>query len=653
MDLLLASDESRVLIIYTGGTIGMLVGEHGYVPEPYFLTETLHSQARFHDPLQDSLFSHSGSVEGFRQWSSSGRTSPSNADSTPSPVATRLPPAVDPAHIPPRSAMTAHFPQVTAQPRSIKISDDVYESRMPALITPPSVVHGGIGKRIRYAVLEWNPLMDSSNIEIDDWIRIATEIEMNYTLFDAFVILHGTDTMAYTSSALSFLLEDLGKTVIVTGAQIPLSQLRNDAVDNLLSALIIAGHYIIPECCLFFNHTLFRGNRVSKSSSMDFNAFTSPNFPPLVNVGIDIVVNWNDVIRQKNLRRFTAHKTALRLFPGITVATVQAFLAPPVRGVVLETFGAGNAPHRKDLMSALCEACERGVVIVAITQCAKGSVSDAYATGRKLLSVGVVPGGDMTPECALTKLSYLLSKTELSTEQVRSLLGAPLRGELTRSPRAAPAYATDVNLETISDTLSHVVRLTARTRHATPAIVVSDVQGESSDAGAPWAWTAAEAATAQSALLSWLVHLSAATNDVGALSHCLSAEADELGEDHHTIAGGILNWINPASGRSPLHVAAMNGSAQCVHALLEAGSLVHLRDSLGHTALYYAARQGHDEIVSTLVSTGANLSGADLEGFAPLAVKMALLREDSAALKIWEKAGIPTPDSSNPRKAGS
>ncbi|EGN95553.1 hypothetical protein SERLA73DRAFT_60182, partial [Serpula lacrymans var. lacrymans S7.3] len=369
MELSQPSDESRVLVIYTGGTIGMLVGQQGYVPVPYFLTETLRSQKRFHDPFQDSLFSNAASVEGYREWSS---------------------------------------------------------------MTPRSSVPGGTGsKRIRYAILEWNPLLDSSNIEIDDWIRIATEIELNYASFDAFVVLHGTDTMSYTSSALSFLLEDLGKTVIVSGAQIPLSQLRNDAVDNLMGALSIAGHYIIPECSLFFNHTLFRGNRVSKASSYDLNAFNSPNFPPLVNVGIDIVVNWNDVIRQTSLRRFRAYKPTLRLFPGITAATVRAFLMPPIRGVVLETYGAGNAPQRADLMESLKEACNRGVVIVAISQCAKGSVSDAYETGRTLLQTGVVAGGDMTPECALTKLSYLLSKQDLSVPEVRDLIGTPLRGELT------------------------------------------------------------------------------------------------------------------------------------------------------------------------------------------------------------------------------
>ncbi|KDQ60897.1 hypothetical protein JAAARDRAFT_124749 [Jaapia argillacea MUCL 33604] len=375
MELSQASDESKVLVIYTGGTIGMLVSNQGYVPEPYFLTENLRTQQRFHDPLQDSLFSNASSVEGFREW-----------------------------------------------------------THLPSLVTPRTSAAGhGLGKRIRYAILEWNPLLDSSNIEISDWIRIATEIELNYSFFDAFVVLHGTDTMSYTSSALSFMLEDLGKTVILTGAQIPLSQLRNDAIDNLLGALVIAGQYIIPECCLYFNHTLYRGNRVSKMSSYDFNAFGSPNFPPLVNVGIDINVNWNDVIRQTSLRRFKAHKATLRLFPGITPSTVRAFLNPPIRGVVLETFGAGNAPARADLLNALKEACDRDVVIIAISQCAKGSVvSDAYETGRGLVKVGVVPGGDMTPECALTKLSYLLSKSEFSVTEVRDLVGASLRGELTR-----------------------------------------------------------------------------------------------------------------------------------------------------------------------------------------------------------------------------
>jgi lysophospholipase len=175
-------------------------------------------------------------------------------------------------------------------------------------------------------------------------------------------------------------------------------------------------------------------------------------------------------------------------------------------------------------------------------------------------------------------------------DQVRSLVSAPLRGELTRVPRAAPTTpSADVNLDAIGETLSRVVRLSSPARHRVPTIAITDAQGEPAEAGAPWAWTAAEAVPTHSALLSWLVHLAAAANDVDGLSHCLSSTDVAHGEDQHAIPGGIVNWVNPASGRSPLHVAAINGSTRCVHVLLEAGSLVHLRDSLGHTALYYVS----------------------------------------------------------------
>ncbi|KAH7926645.1 asparaginase-domain-containing protein [Leucogyrophana mollusca] len=662
------SDESRVLVIYTGGTIGMLVSPQGYVPEPYFLTETLRSQNRFHDPLQDSLFSNAGSVEGYRVWSTSGRSSPTSPSSTTVPSGNAVP------HHQPTLAVRSSRPigiSVTLAPTTQqvskeqieckKISDAIYEAHLPTLVTPRSIVPGqSSSKRIRYAILEWNPLLDSSNIEIDDWIRIATEIELNYTSFDAFVILHGTDTMSYSAGALSFLLEDLGKTVILTGAQIPLSQLRNDAVDNLLGALSIAGNYIIPECSLYFNHTLFRGNRVSKVSSYDLNAFHSPNFSPLVNVGIDIVVNWNDVIRQTSLRRFKAHKemsphvATLRLFPGITGATIRAFLMPPTRGVVLETFGAGNAPQRSDLMAALKDACDRGIVIVAITQCTKGSVSDAYETGRTLLQAGVVPGGDMTPECALTKLSYLLSKPELSVDQVRELVGTPLRGELTRRAVPAPSHpGSEGELPNIQGLLSQFVRL-AGASSSTPRIVLSPSVGDTvaEHAAAPWSRTAAETASTEAALLPYLIHLASARDDMESMQYCLSAFANDDRDDRSVMAipGGIVNCIEPGSGRSPLHVAALNNSIKCLNCLLESGALVHLRDSLGHTALYYAARQGHEDVVDILISAGANLGGVEYEtGFATLALQNAMRSGHEGAFKIWAKTGMRMPQTEDTR----
>ncbi|KAI0695873.1 asparaginase-domain-containing protein [Cerioporus squamosus] len=627
MDVSSSSDESKVLIINTGGTINMIFSQQGYVPEPYFLSETLHSQHRFHDPLEESLFSHSASLEGYRRWTRSEKGTPTGTmfgsrEPSPSPGGSRDYPAHQSLTLPVRSSRPIGMLEHLAPTAEKKAFEDVYEAQLPTLVTPRSSGPGGNSKRIRYSVLEVSsrsmsllkPLISCSLCLSADWIRIATDIELNYSNFDGFVILHGTDTMSYTSSALSFMLEDLGKTVIVTGAQIPLSQLRNDAVDNLLGALVIAGHYIIPECSLYFNHTLFRGNRVSKMSSYDLNAFNSPNFPPLVNVGIDIVVNWQDVIRQTNLRRFRSHKPTLRLFPGITGATIRAFLMPPTQGV---------------------EACDNGVVIVAITQCTKGSVSMLTRLGA----------------CALTKLSYLLSKPELSVAQVRSLIGTPLRGELTLPESKIPAVLSQPtsigqSLENIQGLLSQVVRLSSPASSArAPRIVVEGADVEADKATAPWTWTAAEASSMESALFPFLIHLAAARDDSDGVAYCLAAESG--GPDAGiSVGGGLANCLDPASGRSPLHAAVLNGSTRAANILLEAGALVHVRDALGHTPLYYAARQGHEDLVDLLVKTGANLGGSDVEGgFVKLAVKRATHARDERALDIWKKAGADGADS--------
>ncbi|KAI5121020.1 hypothetical protein M0805_005966 [Coniferiporia weirii] len=639
------SDESRVLVINTGGTIGIC-------------------QSRFHDPLEDSLFSHSGSIEGFRKWSSrSGRSSPvsdfyvSASQEAHTLLVRSTRPVTPSLLLPTNQQKLAEYLVGQCE----KTEDGVYECLLPSLVTPRMSIHAGNTalKRIRYVVLEWNPLLDSSNVETEDWVRIATEIELNYAAFDAFVVLHGTDTMSYTSSALSFMLEDLGKTVILTGAQIPLSELRNDAVDNLLGALAIAGHYIIPECCLFFNQCLYRGNRVSKISSYDLDAFNSPNFPPLVNVGIDITVNWTSVLRQSSLRRFKAHKNmnshvvALRLFPGISSDTVRAFMMPPVRGVVLETFGAGNAPQRSDLMKALQEASIRGVVIVAITQCSKGTVSDAYEAGRTLLNAGVVPGGDMTPECALTKLRYLLSKPELSVEKVRELIRLSLRGELTPAGRSSAKLSMSQHLDLMHDFFAQMVRLSSAPlgTATAPEIGISLAHECITDkSAAPWSWTAGEASATESSLLPILIRLAVAKDDVEGLNFCLHFQDDKstpqsLGDANLKLDGGcaagVVNSVDPSSGWTPLHIAAFNGSNQCLHILLQEGALVHYRDTLGHTALYYAARRGHTEAVNILRQAGANLGGSDIEGgYARLEVTKATQWGDECTLQTWQKAGF-------------
>jgi len=360
-------------------------------------------------------------------------------------------------------------------------------------------------------------------------------------------------------------------------------------------------------------------------------------------------VNWNEVLRKPNPRKFRAHKqmstnvATLRLFPGITAISVKAFLAPPIQGVIIETFGSGNAPNRSDLLRVLRDACERGVVVVAISQCAKGTFSNAYETGIALLQAGVIAGGDMTPECALTKLGYLLSKPELSSEQVRELMQKPLRGELTL-PSAfldtGSQASVDASLENVQDVLAHIVRLFSSTRSTRKLTVGPD---DDTMVAAPWSLTNAETLSAESALLPVLIRLSVARNDVESLLWCIESSAygepgiQGLELDVATRAAGIVNCLDVSSGRSPLHIAALHGNSEAATILLDAGASVHVKDLLGHTALYYAARQGNEEIVDKIVEAGGLLGGLDIAGgFVGLAVEQST---NSVSRRIWLKAG--------------
>ncbi len=290
-----------------------------------------------------------------------------------------------------------------------------------------------LGKRIEYDVVEHDPLLDSSNMNMRDWVRVAEEIGERYDEYDGFVVLHGTDTMAYAASALSFLLENLGKPVVLTGSQLPLVLPRNDAVDNLVGAMLVAGHFALPEVGLFFRNRLLRGNRAEKQDTASFDAFVSPKFPPLVHLGVDVEVRWDKSLPMPASplvvhRAMDEHVGALRLFPGITAEIAKNFLRPPLRGLVLETYGSGNGPDDAALLAVFREATDRGVVIVNVTQCLKGEVTTSYATGRSLSDAGLISGGDMTPEAALMKLSFLFGKG-LSAEDVTRAMLLDLRGE--------------------------------------------------------------------------------------------------------------------------------------------------------------------------------------------------------------------------------
>lgn len=287
-----------------------------------------------------------------------------------------------------------------------------------------------------FEILEYDPLLDSADMSPGDWVRIAHDIATHYEEYEGFLVLHGTDTMAYTASALSFLLRHLEKTVIVTGSQIPLASVRNDARATLITALLIAGRYRIPEVCLYFNNALYRGNRAQKVSAMGLDAFESPNYPPLGEIGIDIHIRWDRILKMpdETLHVYELQQPlvgAMRLFPGISPQTLRNLLQAPLQGMVLETYGVGNAPQDEKFLEPLRQASERGVVIVNCTQCLRGTVDmSQYATGQGLQSAGVVSGYDMTPTAALTKLYFLLSRGLLPAD-VRHFMQLSLRGELT------------------------------------------------------------------------------------------------------------------------------------------------------------------------------------------------------------------------------
>ncbi|KAF2105664.1 asparaginase-domain-containing protein [Lophiotrema nucula] len=490
--------ESRVLIIITGGTICMRKSEHGLVPAKGFLKAGLAPRPAFND---------------------------------------------------------GSYPE----PLEIVIDDNGTKKAVQSLRTPVSTYE----RRVRYSVHEFEQLLDSSSIDAAGWDQIAKTIYRNYQLFDGFVVLHGTDSLAYSCSALSFMLQDLGKPVILTGSQAPMMELQNDAQDNLLGSLIIAGHFMIPEVCLFFNFKLFRGNRTTKVSADDFDAFGSPNLPPLAAItSLRTNVKWNLVYRPTVVEPFsiqtkldTTHVACLRIFPGMQPQMVDAVLRlEGLKGLVLETFGAGNTPGGPDsaMTRILADAVKRGIVIVNVTQCLSGSVSPLYAPATFLGRAGVVFGQDMTSEAALTKLAYLLALPGATPEEVAKRMSTSIRGELTESTR------THFEHPKMGGTL-------------TPEL-----------------------------------------SSLTALGYAV--QKGNL-QDTRDIIRGEPRWLlNDADYNlnTPVHLAATGPNIDILRDFLAQGASVHLRNRSGNTPLFLAAAAGLKDHVETLKEAGAHLHTDEL-----------------------------------------
>jgi len=480
----------KVLCIYTGGTIGMKPTARGYVPAPSYLNTLVRTLPMFHDEEARCLI--------------------------------------------PASLYTSK--------RGLGVP----------MITPED----DHGERCCFRFLNYDPLLDSSDMNYTHWARIASDIVNFYDSFDSFLILHGTDTMAYTATALSFFLSNLRKTVVVTGSQIPLCRPRNDGLMNLLGSLDVAGHLDIPEVVIYFNNKIFRGNRCSKVDANSMNAFDSPNHLPLGTIEVNTKVEWH-MLRNKPVGKivlnthFCEDITMIRIFPG-KFRNFRDTIAGTLKGLVLQTFGAGNCPEDPVFLKTLTDITERGCVVVNVTQCIRGEVEAHYAAGQILVDAGVISAGDMTPEAALVKLGWLLAQPNSTPAEVRELFQQDLRGEVTVRSKDSKQFSleNDIFAKAVYSTLAASGALTGREG----GIALTEIGN---------------------AIVPTLVCQFASTNNITELDRIFGG-----GEDK-SVSPNIKDY----DGRTALHLAAAKNHVAAIKYLLGKKADVNSIDNFGRTPL--------------------------------------------------------------------
>lgn len=526
----LRGPDSKILIIYAGGTIGMVQSKKGYVPATNIFSDALRKNMKFHDQEE-------------------------------------------------------HLNRLSGQ----NYSEDCF-------ITPESFYK----KRIIYRLIELSPLIDSSNMNMGNWIQIAEVIEQNYYEYDGFLVLHGTDTMAYTASILSFILENLQKPVILTGSQIPYFEVRTDAGNNLLEALTIAGHFHIPEVCLYFSNKLFRGNRSTKVDNNGFNSFGSPNCGYLVKSGISFKVKWNKIRHPRIDGKFSVQKvleeniSILYFFPIITIETIRSATQSPTKAVVILSYGAGNIPSlRTEFLEELRNATDRGVILLNITQCMKGGTSSEYECGKVLVEAGVVLGADMTLESAVTKLSYLLGKYPDQPNIVKQMLKSNLRGEL-KVEQKNVTFSYD--MQHILDAIGKPLGLQSQT----------------------------EKVKTLERFLTMISHNSATDG--------LIDELKRLSDE------GVSMELKDSEGRTILHVACSSGDLKIVEFLLSQHVNINAIDTAGNTPLLFSIQHDFVKISEVLIEKGAEVKGNP--DFIAYVLSQAAIKGNVFKVKLLLDAGV-------------